>query len=121
MGTFDRIGGFELLGDVYLMEEHIMLRPACSIFALLLSALPAFSDASLGEHPITPQRCQALPGDGHKSDETAGRSPSKTLEDCHGVLKPPDIGDSDMAEPAPDVGETPVLRPGELPRQQNPK
>ncbi|MBT9371859.1 hypothetical protein [Rhizobium sp. CSW-27] len=49
-----------------------------------------------------------------------GASPSASaqLSDCNGVLKPPAVGDPEMVEPAPPVGDTPVIRPHELPRDQ---
>lgn len=97
-----------------------MLRSACSIVALLLSAIPAFSDAARGEDTTLAQPCQTLPDGGRELDKNPGESPSETLRRCRGVLEPPDIGD-DIAEPAPDVGETPVIRPGELPRHQIPQ
>lgn len=41
------------------------------------------------------------------------------LDDCNSVLKPPRVGDTEITTPAPDVGKTPVIRPGELPPQQS--
>jgi hypothetical protein len=43
---------------------------------------------------------------------------TEKLDDCDGVLKPPTVGDTEMVEPALDVGRTPVIRPDELPEQQ---
>jgi hypothetical protein len=42
-------------------------------------------------------------------------SSTTQLSDCGGVLTPPAVGDGDMVEPAPSVGETPVIRPQEVP------
>jgi hypothetical protein len=39
------------------------------------------------------------------------------LKPCGGVLQPPPTGDQGMAQPAPEQGNTPVIRPGELPPQ----
>lgn len=45
------------------------------------------------------------------------QSLTETLEGCGGVLEPPPVGDGEIAEPPPDEGETPVIRPGEVPEQ----
>jgi hypothetical protein len=50
-----------------------------------------------------------------------GRQATDKLEACGGVLKPPRNGATDMVEPAPDVGRTPVIPPEQLPGQQAPK
>ncbi|MBX3580640.1 MAG: hypothetical protein KF810_01915 [Rhizobiaceae bacterium] len=44
---------------------------------------------------------------------------AEKLDDCNGVLRPPKVGDSEIVEPAPDVGETPVIRPGEIEPQED--
>ncbi|WP_246755006.1 MULTISPECIES: hypothetical protein [Rhizobium] len=42
------------------------------------------------------------------------------LADCRGVLKPPAVGDSELEKPAPKVGRTPVIKPGDTQNgQQN--
>lgn len=43
----------------------------------------------------------------------AANNPSRKLSDCDGVLKPPAVGDSKMEKPAPQVGNTPVIKPGD--------
>ncbi len=43
---------------------------------------------------------------------------SQKLSDCGGVLKPPSVGDSKMEKPAPQVGNTPVIKPGDQPKEQ---
>jgi hypothetical protein len=50
-----------------------------------------------------------------------GQQATDKLEACGGVLKPPRNGASDMVEPAPDIGRTPVIPPEQLPGQQAPK
>ncbi|WP_457937580.1 hypothetical protein [Mesorhizobium sp. 10J20-29] len=64
------------------------------------------------EAPGSP--CQVTPG-----EQPDGGSLTDTLDECNGVLKPPAVGDPDMVEQAPDVGETPVIPPAELPEQQD--
>jgi hypothetical protein len=43
---------------------------------------------------------------------------STTLSHCNGVLKPPETGDSTLVQPAPPSSNMPVVKPGDLPRQQ---
>lgn len=43
---------------------------------------------------------------------------SEKLDRCNGMLKPPPTGDSDLVEPAPDEGKTPVVPPSAVPEQQ---
>ncbi|MBU0582311.1 MAG: hypothetical protein KKB66_02945 [Alphaproteobacteria bacterium] len=64
------------------------------------------------EAPGSP--CQVTPG-----EQPDSGSLTDTLDKCNGVLKPPAAGDPDMVEQAPDVGETPVIPPAELPEQQD--
>jgi hypothetical protein len=56
-------------------------------------------------------------GDDQQAGDTAALSDK--LDACNGVLKPPPTGESEMVQPAPDIGETPVIPPGQLPEQQN--
>ncbi len=41
-------------------------------------------------------------------------NPSEKLSDCGGVLKPPSVGDKQMEKPAPKLGKTPIIKPGDL-------
>ena len=61
-------------------------------------------------------RCRVDPG---AQDEP--KSFGDKLAACNGVLKPPRVGDSGLVEPTPDVGKTPVIRPGELLEQHGSK
>ena len=45
-------------------------------------------------------------------------NPSQKLADCGGVLKPPAVGDNKMEKPAPKVGNTPVIKPGDQQKEQ---
>lgn len=100
------------------------LRAALSLPALLLLAAPAFGQTGEEQAPESRDRCRPSPDE----QESAGpdvdmkdREPlSDMLEDCGAVLPPPPTGDSEIAEPPPDVGETPVIRPQDIPEQQNP-
>lgn len=83
-----------------------------------LAATPALGEMHSNENPAMSDRCRTLPdggapdANGNSTDEEAM---SETLEDCQGVLKPPRTGDSELIEPAPDIGKTPFIRPHEIP------
>ncbi|MEZ2128898.1 MULTISPECIES: hypothetical protein [unclassified Sinorhizobium] len=66
------------------------------------------------------EACQANPP--ASQDEMRGRNwtLSEKLDVCNGVLRPPNTGDREMVRPAPDIGETPVIRPDDLPPRGNP-
>lgn len=94
-----------------------------------LSLLPAPATAQEND-PQKPRadNCRALPdqppaaSDHEEEDPPAGQDTlSKKLDDCNGVLKPPPTGDSDIAEPPPEGGKTPIIRPEDLPQQQEQK
>lgn len=75
------------------------------------------SAPGLSEDPGTAaqaERCRAVPGTDDDPEALA-----RKLEECNGILKPPRVGDTELVEPAPDVGRTPVIRPDELPPQQH--
>jgi hypothetical protein len=61
------------------------------------------------------ENCQAAP-DRKKSDDKTG-SITKKLDKCGGVLRPPDVNDPGLVKPAPDTGNMPVIRPGQVPDQ----
>ena len=92
---------------------------------IAISASPTLGQSA----PEPPDNCRAiLPernnGDTGEQPEGQGNddhSLTETLEGCGGVLKPPPVGDGEIAEPPPDEGETPVIRPDEIPPQQDPQ
>lgn len=49
--------------------------------------------------------------------EDSAEHATAVLQRCNGVLKPPPTGDSEMVEPAPHVGTTPVIPPEAVPDQ----
>nr|WP_018237937.1 hypothetical protein [Ensifer sp. BR816] len=83
--------------------------PLLAIMALVATSALSQDARSGAEN----ERCRVAP-DGDADQGTL----TQKLDECDGVLKPPSVGDTEMVEPAPDVGRTPVIRPGELPRQQ---
>jgi hypothetical protein len=93
------------------------------LFALAASA-PSLAQGDTASPQ--PQDCQARPekapgakgpGDtANQAKQEDGDSNSMTakLERCSGVLRPPRVGDTEMATPAPDQGKTPIIRPNEI-------
>jgi hypothetical protein len=64
------------------------------------------------------ENCQAEPRNKPpgKADDQTG-SVTKKLDKCGGVLQPPDVNDPGLVKPAPDAGEMPVIKPGQVPEQ----
>ncbi len=89
-------------------QSRLLFAPPLRAFAALI-ATPVLSQ-HLRKTPRTPA---AFPPDGDQ------KSLSQTLDDCNGVIKPPKVGDSELVEPAPDVGKSRLIRPGDLPAQQS--
>jgi hypothetical protein len=99
------------------------------VTALGLSCSVAILSASAAGQ-MKPQRndqqsaegnCQAKP-DQNKSDNSDNSddktgSITKKLDKCGGVLQPPDVNDPGLVKPAPDTGEMPVIKPGQVPEQ----
>ena len=86
-------------------------------FALVLSN-HALAQTTEGTEENS-EKCQAQPQDQEEGATATTRSLTETLDDCNGVLIPPPTGDEELTEPAPNEGETPVIRPGEIPEQPN--
>ncbi len=104
-----------------------MKRLVISVGAIMLLALPAAAQTNNQPTPASP--CQAEPdqnsNSGNNPKQAAEQKPpagdlTQKLDPCDGVLKPPPTGDSGMTEPAPNQGNTPIIKPGEVP-QQSPK
>lgn len=94
----------------------MLLRTLALPCVLLVSAASpqlAFGQTAAGQAETSQSPCRATPGPG-----ADGNSLTETLDECNGVLKPPVVGDEDMVEDAPDMGETPVIEPDDLPDQQ---
>ncbi|ARO24821.1 hypothetical protein CO659_18190 [Rhizobium sp. S9] len=68
-----------------------------------------------------PDKCVAPPqpnqGRGSTDDH---QDLSKKLDECNGELRPPPVGDAEMVEPAPDTGNSRIIRPGDMPPNTNP-
>ena len=73
------------------------------------------SEEDDGIDPFPPDEPESVLPDG--DDAADGETLTEKLDPCNGVLEPPAIGDQEMTTPPPDAGETPIIRPGELPEQ----
>lgn len=67
---------------------------------------------------VEPTQLDAATDGAPTQDSQASASLTEKLDDCDGVLKPPAVGDGGIAEPAPDEGKTPTVKPEDLPAQQ---
>jgi hypothetical protein len=92
--------------------------------AVILCTMPAA--AQTDKQQPSPSPCQAEPDQnsngGNDGGKTGAQMPpsgdlTQKLDPCNGVLKPPPTGDSGLTTPAPDQGNTPIIRPGEVPPQ----
>lgn len=60
------------------------------------------------------EACRANPPASRDERRGRDRALGEKLDACNGVLRPPNIGDREMVRPAPDIGETPVIKPDDL-------
>ena len=95
------------------------MKPLAIASLMLVLAAPAAAqtDQLQGTNNRAAQadKCRVQPDQGKQ--QPGGGDLSEKLNDCGGVLKPPATGDQGMATPAPNVGKTPVIKPGEVPTQ----
>jgi hypothetical protein len=92
--------------------------------AMMLCVVPAAAQTDK-QQPL-PSPCQAEPDqDGNTGNGSARPDKQKPppggltqkLAPCNGVLKPPPTGDTGLTTPAPNQGNMPVIKPGQLPPQ----
>lgn len=65
----------------------------------------------------------ATPADPSKKGDRVpkqGEELSDTLRNCNGVLKAPEAGDKGIVTPAPDTGNSRVIKPRDVPENANP-
>ena len=91
----------------------------------LLLGLSAIAEAQVGGRVQTSDpKCQA-PADQHTSQDGvpshSADSLTGKLSECEGVLEPPPTGDAEFAQPPPDKGKTPIVKPEDLPQQPKQK
>lgn len=86
---------------------------------MTLSTLAISGDISAQQAPDD-EHCRAPDVESHSSDKQAApraEDGGSKLSDCGGVLKPPETGDNALEKPAPREGNTPVIPPGSVPRE----
>lgn len=97
-----------------------MLRNLACAIGLMVLAAPAAAQIAAEPAPSANEDCRLPPpGEDGAAGRAApdGESLSEMLDPCAGVLRPPPVGDADMVAPPPATGETPVIRPEDLPTQ----
>ena len=96
---------------------------AAVAFAAVLGLTPSHALAQSEDSDTPAVDCVPAPLDGTDAETDSSDAPdsnlTEQLEECDGVLKPPPVGDSEFTEPAPPVGETPVIEPEDLPPQNS--
>lgn len=96
------------------------MKPLAIASFILALAVPAAAQTQQNPAQQNPaqqaDKCRIQTDQGGKQQSGGGNLTEK-LNDCGGVLKPPATGDQGMAAPAPDEGNTPVIKPGEVPAQ----
>ena len=68
--------------------------------------------------PVASDPCQVKPDE---NPDSKVKSNPDYLSRCKGVLKPPSGMDEQIEKHPPQQGQTPVIRPEELPSQQKPQ
>ena len=95
------------------------LLTAAAFAAVALMTTDAFAQTSAqpGEN-----NCTGAPSStGTNANPNHGSaSLTERLDNCNGVLVPPARGDGHMVAPAPQQGETPVIKPDEIAPKANP-
>jgi len=93
--------------------------------AVLALALPATAQTETPP-PDAQRPCQAEPDrkqdqrqktNGEDGQDAGKDSLTGTLAPCGGVLEPPPTGDDEATKPVPDEGNTPIIKPGDVPPQ----
>lgn len=93
------------------------MKPLAIASLIVALAAPAAAQTGQQQNPARQaDKCRMETDQGGKQQSGSGNLTEK-LNDCGGVLKPPATGDQGMAAPAPDEGNTPVIKPGEVPAQ----
>ncbi len=104
------------------------MRVPTIMLATALLATPALAQGDPADPRAIappPERCRVEPAQpGAETDvaptqeSEASASLTEKLDDCDGVLKPPAVGDGEIAEPPPSEGKTLTIKPEDLPAQQ---
>lgn len=89
---------------------------------IALAQTPAQTPTQTPNQPSDAQDCTVPRDPSQKSDRVPqGEGDlSKKLDNCNGVLKAPESGDKGLVTPAPDTGNSRVIKPGDVPDNANP-
>lgn len=94
-----------------------MLPKSRSLLLTAAIAVAVSSNLAFAQPAPNDDRCKAKTPDRQaENTQTAPKvhdDNGDKLADCGGVLKPPAVGDSELEKPAPKVGRTPVIKPGD--------
>lgn len=90
-----------------------------AIGRLLAGAAFLWLSGSVAQAQQPAADCQTKPQSSQDSTATSQPTLGQKLDDCDGVLKPPNVGDGDIVEPAPQTGNMPVIEPHEVPPKAN--
>lgn len=103
------------------------MKTLAMLAGILMLSCTVPAAAQTDNQPVPSSPCQAEPDQNSNSGNNAGQTGdekkppagdlTQKLDPCNGVLKPPPTGDSGMTEPAPNQGNTPIIKPGEVPQQ----
>lgn len=90
----------------------MLLYRILSASALLICPAAGFAQTvNDGEKCVVERQSQA-----DLANPRSDNSFTEFLDECHGVIKPPPVGDEEIRQPAPKEGKTPIIKPGELPK-----
>ncbi|OLP58631.1 hypothetical protein BJF93_17485 [Xaviernesmea oryzae] len=99
-------------------HSHVRSRRVLAAVAFVVMALAATEAiAQATTAPAGGDNCTGAPsstGTGANPNHGSA-SLTERLDNCNGVLAPPATGDGGLVAPAPNAGETPVIKPGQLP------
>ncbi|TGV41581.1 hypothetical protein EN811_26190, partial [bacterium M00.F.Ca.ET.168.01.1.1] len=110
--AISRARAFTALGD-------LSARPAAEVADALPAAAAWLSsmteeETGVGESRWAELAYRLLTG-AVAADSGSDNGLTGKLKPCGGVLQPPPTGDQGMAQPAPEEGNMPVIKPGEVP------
>lgn len=77
--------------------------------AFLGASLALGLNIAVAQDQSTSQACEQEQLAGREGDNVETKS--EVLAKCNSVIRPPQVGDQKMVEPAPPVGRTPVIKP----------
>lgn len=104
------------------IQTKLLLIAGTLVGALFLSGAAFADEPARPAAPADTTDCTTKADPSQKGDRVpkGNENLSKKLDDCNGVLKAPDAGDKGMVTPAPETGNSRVIKPGDVPKNANP-